>query len=213
MSVGMFGNRIDGPEPSTISSTLLQASACIASPRLWRRLVKLFLWPMRVWLVPPAGCERVRRCRCRAGCVYGPWRLTSIASTAIRPGDSFGGWLRTITRNLRHGSSPPRRHKQTSADGGTSAYERLLGVAETPESAEAFPSSHSKGLLSRRMLDLVRGEFESRTLGSLRPCRLGRPIGGRRGHVAMGMNVAAVYQAKSRVLRRLRQELKGFEPG
>lgn len=61
----------------------------------------------------------------------------------------------------------------------------------------------------RRALDLVRAEFENRTWDAFwRTAIDGQPA----GDVAaqLGMSLHAVYKAKSRVLRRLRQELAGL---
>ena len=59
--------------------------------------------------------------------------------------------------------------------------------------------------VSRRALDLIRSEFESRTWEAFWGVAVGR---GKPADVAadLGMTVAAVYMAKSRVLRRLREE-------
>jgi RNA polymerase sigma-70 factor (ECF subfamily) len=58
-------------------------------------------------------------------------------------------------------------------------------------------------------LDLVRAEFESHTWEAFRRVAIERQSSARVA-VDLGMSIAAVYQAKSRVLRRLRQELDGL---
>ena len=58
-------------------------------------------------------------------------------------------------------------------------------------------------------MELVQAEFEERTWSAFwRTVVEGRPT----GDVAdeLDMKIASVYQAKSRVLRRLRQETDGF---
>ncbi|HEY1376470.1 MAG TPA: sigma-70 family RNA polymerase sigma factor, partial [Gemmataceae bacterium] len=78
-----------------------------------------------------------------------------------RPGDSFRGWLRGITRNMvllhfrRGGKHPP-------AAGGTDAHRRLQAVPADDHDADEDPAEELDGL-RRRALDLVRGEFEDRT--------------------------------------------------
>ena len=58
-------------------------------------------------------------------------------------------------------------------------------------------------------LDLVRAEFEDRTWEAFRRVAIERQSPARVA-VELGMSIQAVYKAKSRVLRRLRQELDGL---
>src|SRR6516225_10082140 len=76
-----------------------------------------------------------------------------------RPGDTFRGWLRIITRNklLDHFR---KQEQQPQAQGGTDAHRRMQQVAddELPEDGD-----EALGGLYHRALALVRGEFEERT--------------------------------------------------
>lgn len=122
-----------------------------------------------------------------------------------KEGDTFRGWLRTITQNK------VRDHfrklgREPGGAGGTEAQIRFanLPATEGPEddSADAGPE-HS---LLRRALDLIRSEFEDRTWQAFWLTA----VEGRAGsEVAadLGMTPGAVRVAKSRVLRRLREEL------
>ena len=71
---------------------------------------------------------------------------------------------------------------------------------------EASSQPRSEPLLTRGILDLVRAEFEQRTWDAFWKTTVeGRPatdVG-----QELGMSANAVYLAKSRVLRRLREEL------
>jgi RNA polymerase sigma-70 factor (ECF subfamily) len=119
-----------------------------------------------------------------------------------RPGDTFRGWLRGITRHklLDH---VRRRQSQPEAQGGTDARRQLEQVAE-PELPE--DSAADLGGLYHRALELVRGEFEERTWEAFwraavegqAPADIGADL---------GVTAAAVRKAKSRVLHRLRQEV------
>jgi RNA polymerase sigma-70 factor (ECF subfamily) len=119
-----------------------------------------------------------------------------------RPGDTFRGWLRGITRNklLDHFR---RRQNQAEAQGGTDAQRRLHQIAEQewPEDSE-----EDLGSLFRRALELVRGEFEERTWEAFWRVAVD-------GHAPadvaaeLGVSPAAIRKAKSRVLHRLRQEI------
>ena len=128
-----------------------------------------------------------------------------------RPGDSFGAWLRTVTRH-RVCDHFRRRQGQPVADGGSSAYQRLLGLAETEEEPSTARPVEKEGPFSRRVLELIRTEFEVRTWDAFwRIVVDGQPPAA--VAAALGMSLPAVYKAKSRVLRRLRQELGGLGPG
>ena len=128
-----------------------------------------------------------------------------------RPGDSFGAWLRTITRH-RVCDHFRLRQGQPSADGGTEAYQRLLRIAEVDEESTPAPPVEQEEQFSRRLLDLVRAEFESRTWDAFwRIVVDGQPPA--EVAAALKMSLPAVYKAKSRVLRRLRQELGGLGSG
>jgi RNA polymerase sigma-70 factor (ECF subfamily) len=120
-----------------------------------------------------------------------------------RPGDSFRGWLWTIARRkfLDHCR---RKMQQLDASGGSGAYQRLLQVADPAESpTEEAPEQVTR--LHHRALELIRGEFEERTWQAFWRCAVD---GQSPSDVAaeMGMTPAGVRKAKSRVLRRLKDE-------
>jgi RNA polymerase sigma-70 factor (ECF subfamily) len=120
-----------------------------------------------------------------------------------RPGDTFRGWLRTITLNKVR-DHYRRQGREPGGAGGTEAqlrFAQLPDVGSSDEEGSGFP----RGLL-RRVLELVRGEFEERTWRAfwLTTVEERSPA-----DVAaeLGMSPGAVRVAKSRVLRRLREEL------
>jgi RNA polymerase sigma-70 factor (ECF subfamily) len=127
-----------------------------------------------------------------------------------RPGDTFRGWLRTITRN-KVTDHHRQQQREPAAAGGSEARDRLARVAgavplEEPGSADAAEA----GLL-HRALAMIRGEFEPRTWEAFwRTAVDGRAA----ADVAaeLGMTAGAVRVAKSRVLHRLRADL-GDLPG
>jgi RNA polymerase sigma-70 factor (ECF subfamily) len=124
-----------------------------------------------------------------------------------RAGDSFRGWLWTIAHNKirdfwRRQAALPR------AVGGSSAHQRLLQVAqdESADSAVRPPSADESAGLFHRALELMRAEFEERTWTAFWRVAVEDRVP---ADVAaeLGMSAASVYAAKSRVLRRLREEL------
>jgi RNA polymerase sigma-70 factor (ECF subfamily) len=118
-----------------------------------------------------------------------------------RPGDSFRGWLYTIT-GRRLIDFRRRDGRQPRAAGGTEAQDQLrqLPAAKAPESVE--PAGARDGY--EPFVRLVRDEFEGRTWEAFWRVT----VDGRTASVVaaeLGMTPGAVYIAKSRVLKRLRQ--------
>jgi RNA polymerase sigma-70 factor, ECF subfamily len=120
-----------------------------------------------------------------------------------RPGDTFRGWLRVITRNhillLRR-----RNLGKPLAEGGSDA---LRNFQEIPDPfCDDAEESMNMGQVWRRVLEQVRGEFESNTwqafwltvIEGRAPAAL---------TVELQMSVAAIRQAKSRILRRIKVEV------
>jgi RNA polymerase sigma-70 factor (ECF subfamily) len=126
-----------------------------------------------------------------------------------RAGDSFRGWLRTITRN-KVTDHYRRRQREPAAVGGSEARDRLARVAGVAPPDEPGESAAEAGLL-HRALGMIRGEFEPRTWEAFWRTAVG---GCTAADVAaeLGMTPGAVRVAKSRVLHRLRAEL-GDLPG
>jgi RNA polymerase sigma-70 factor (ECF subfamily) len=125
-----------------------------------------------------------------------------------RPGDTFRGWLRTITRN-KVSDHFRKRALQPQAAGGTTAYLQIGRVA-APSSSIAESQMASEAIAQRellqRALGLIQGEFEERTWQAFWQTAIeNRPS----ADVAeeLSTSVGAVRVAKCRVLRRLREEL------
>jgi RNA polymerase sigma-70 factor (ECF subfamily) len=121
-----------------------------------------------------------------------------------RPGDTFRGWLRTITRNKVRDHCR-RQAGQPRAAGGTDAQLHLQNV---PDPAEPEDEEEA-GIVVRqlhRTLAEIRGEFEERTWQAFWQVQMeGRDTAA--VGAELGMTPAAVRKAKFRVLRRLREEL------
>ena len=126
-----------------------------------------------------------------------------------RPGDSFRGWLWTITRNKVRDHFRAVAARPNPA-GGTDAQ---LRFAELPEEEPPTDVSAAVGDGNSSpfygTLQLVRNEFEDRTWKAFWRATVD-------GHATadiaadLDMSVNAVRLAKSRVLRRLRSELEGL---
>jgi RNA polymerase sigma-70 factor (ECF subfamily) len=121
-----------------------------------------------------------------------------------RPGDTFRGWLRVIARNQI--AMLFRRDRGTpQAEGGSSAWQTLQGVID-PLPGPGDDEAVELGELYQRATQLIRGEFEERTWRAFEltviedraPADVAQEL---------DMTVNNVRQAKSRVLRRLREEI------
>jgi RNA polymerase sigma-70 factor (ECF subfamily) len=121
-----------------------------------------------------------------------------------RPGDTFRGWLRAIARNQIL-QMYRRRKGQPQAQGGSDAWENFQGLAD-PHPGPGEEESVEVGQLFLRALELVRGEFEERTwqmfwLSTVEdrdPAALAEEL---------NTTTNNIRQARSRVLRRLREEV------
>jgi len=168
----------------------------------WERLVRLYrplvaYWCGR-WNVTGADADDVIQELFQTAAV----KLPELRRD--RPGDTFRGWLRGITRNLLLAHAR-RTARQPRGAGGTEAALRMREVVEPEPPDDPDPASEVNELY-RQALEQVRGEFEERTWRAF----VRTAVDGRNAAEAaaeLGLSAAAVRQAKSRVLRRLREEL------
>jgi RNA polymerase sigma-70 factor (ECF subfamily) len=127
--------------------------------------------------------------------------LRKLPGFRVDPGKSFRAWLRTVARNrwrdrLRRESALPF---QDGTDGSK--------LPPTPDTAAEFAEEEYRNYLARRALEVMRAEFRP---GTCRACWehvvSGKPAA--RVAAELGMTPGAVYVARSRVLARLRRELR-----
>jgi RNA polymerase sigma-70 factor (ECF subfamily) len=125
-----------------------------------------------------------------------------------RLGDSFRGWLWTLTRN-KICDRARRQKRQPMGRGGSTAHAQLYRIAEPlPALPDAEPrvADDDDTVLAQRVVDLIRPEVEDRTWRAFwRLAVDGQP--GREVASELGMSLQAVHQAKYRVLRLIRQEI------
>jgi RNA polymerase sigma-70 factor (ECF subfamily) len=125
-----------------------------------------------------------------------------------RAGDTFLGWLRTITRNNLHDHFR-KLGREPGGAGGTEAQIRFarLPAPGVPEDGESGArDADAEHWLFSQALELLRGEFEGRTWQAFWRTTVD---GSTANAVAqeLGMSPGGVRVATSRVLRRLREEL------
>jgi RNA polymerase sigma-70 factor, ECF subfamily len=126
---------------------------------------------------------------------------------AGHPG-SFRGWLRAITVNRARAFLRDGKWREQGV-GGDGVFQ-AIGQLEDPASplAREWDAEHDAQVV-RQILALVETDFEPTTVHIFRRLVLDEA---RAPQVAaeVGMDVAAVYGAKSRVLQRIRQEAAGL---
>ncbi len=121
---------------------------------------------------------------------------------------SFRGWLRAITVNRLRAFWRARRLGPIAT--GDSDFGEMLEQLEDPNSelSRRWDLEHDRHVAGR-LLQMIQPEFEATTWRAFEQVVL---EGGRPADVAaaLGISVNAVFIAKSRIQRRLRQELRGL---
>jgi RNA polymerase sigma-70 factor (ECF subfamily) len=122
-------------------------------------------------------------------------------------GESFRGWLRTIAMNRCRDLF--RRRGRLGAALAAQADDAARTDGESSDPAQWLAESEYRSQLVGRALELMREEFEEPTWRACYECTVNERAA---ADVAaeLGLTVNAVYVAKSRVLRRLRQQLEGL---
>jgi RNA polymerase sigma-70 factor (ECF subfamily) len=192
------------PEPSTATSRSLLGRIKADDTAAWDRLIGLYAplvyrWCRR-WDLPEQEIADVLQDVFQAV-------ATHIASfRKEKEGDTFRGWLRTIAQNK------VRDHfrkvgREPGGAGGTDAQIRfaMLPATESPDEGQPGEEPVDRGVVGRA-LDLIRVEFEDRTWRAFWLTAVEDRVP-KEVAVELGMSPGAVRVAKSRVLRRLREEL------
>ncbi len=173
-------------------------------PLAWQRLVQLYSGLVYSW------CRKFGVSRTDAADVFQEvFRSVHSHIANFRrdlPGQAFRGWLWTITQNKIRDHFR-RQVGRPQAAGGTDAMLRLFNFADDASSmlGENSRSQHPSSSFLAGM-EMVQAEFEDRTWQAFwRTTVDDVPT----SVVAseLGMSINAVRLAKSRVLRRLREQL------
>jgi RNA polymerase sigma-70 factor (ECF subfamily) len=121
---------------------------------------------------------------------------------------SFRAWLRTIVVNRvrEHWRRAERRERP---EGGTDAADRLAQLADPASGLSRQWDADHDAHVARKLVDLLEPEFTPPTWTAFRRQVVdGKPAAAVAAE--LGMSVNAVLLAKSRVLRRLREEADGL---
>jgi RNA polymerase sigma-70 factor (ECF subfamily) len=182
----------------TTSSTLLDRLRQPRQPEAWRRFVQLyapllFVWARRQGLREADAEDLVQEVLVKL--------VRELPAYRRVEGQSFRGWLFRVTANQCRDFRRRRATRTLPPDAG------LSGVADDapaePEEAEY------RRLLVDRALDVIRRDFNDTTWSAFH----GVTVEGRSAAdvaAGLGISVNAVWLARHRVVRRLREELEGL---
>jgi RNA polymerase sigma-70 factor (ECF subfamily) len=183
----------------TTSVTLLQRLRQRDARDAWARFVNLYtpllyFWVRRIGLQEQDAADLVQDVLTTL--------VEKLPEFEYDPEKSFRAWLRTVTLN-RWRNSQRRRTVQSLG----SHAEILADPA--PEQIDSLAEDEYRQYLVGRALRLMEAEFEPITWQMFQQYAV---QGQAPDEVAaqLGVRVDSVYTAKSRVLRRLRQELEGL---
>ena len=196
---------VSGTDPGSTASSLIRGVKAL-DPAAWRRLAAVYGPLVYRWAHGPA-CAAMTRPTSLRKC-SAPW--SPSPDPPARP-----AWRHLPRLALDH--HPQQSPRLLRAAGPTTLRrpagrprELLLLVADDDSGSSSSAPAQDGPL--RRAVELVRAEFEQRSwLAFWRVTVEGRPAAAVAAE--LGLTTNAVYLARSRVLRRLREVLSGDELG
>jgi RNA polymerase sigma-70 factor (ECF subfamily) len=185
---------------NTTSFTLLERLRQPAEKEAWARFVKLYTplllhWARSVHLSAQEAADLVQD-------VF-TLLVQKLPEFTYDQTKSFRGWLRAVTLNKWRQNQRQRTVRVQAMDA------QGLANVPAPDSSGIFEKDEYQQYLVHRALKLMQVEFQPHTWRACYAC----VVDGRApAEVAreLGITLNAVYLAKSRVLRRLHQELHGL---
>lgn len=139
--------------------------------------------------------------------------VLSAASRALKRGKydrrrgTFRGWLLTIARNEVHTLLASRQRRE-QAGGGTTAQVRMAAVAAEEEDA-SWEADYEQRLLAWAA-ERVKEEVQPATWRAFERTAL-EQASGETVAAELGISIGAVYLAKSRVMKRLRELVREID--
>src|SRR3954447_9305389 len=133
----------------------------------------------------------------------------AVAQLEYDPGrGSFRSWVYTVTRNKLY-NFLDRQRRQVRGSGDTDAKERLEGQPAPPDEADLWDREYERRVFTWAT-EQVRGEFQEATWQAFWLTAVEGKSAKEAG-LQLGMSPGAVYVAKSRVLARLKEEVRQLE--
>ncbi len=195
----------DAGRSGSTSHTLLERVK-LRDPQAWQRFASIYgpivyRWSVNIGLQPSDAADVTQE-------VFAALHNKLDTFRRQPPDYTFRGWLYSVTRNKVRDHFRARKNRP-EALGGETAQWQVEQIPELPPDEESSPGSTAD--LARRGLHLIQNEFEPSTWQAFWQSTV---EGRHPADVAadLGRSVAAVYQAKYRVLKYLRRELEGLTP-
>ena len=165
----------------------------------WERFVQLYTpllthWARRLGMEATEGADLVQD-------VF-TLLVQKLPEFRYNPARRFRGWLWTVTLNCRREAQ--RRLSPALVIDRQAEEELAVG-----DPAEAVAEEEYRQYLTRRALELIQSEFQPTTWKAFWECVVNERPAAEVGR-ELGITENAVYLAKGRVLRCLRQELEGL---
>lgn len=199
---------MDPAATSSVTSLTLLERARQRDPAAWRMICELYAplvygWVRKSGVVNDEAPDVVQNVFCVVATHLDRFRHD-------RQGDTFRGWLITLTRNEVRGYFRKRGRQSVIAEGGSAANVRIHQVPDPlPDDSsddDVAPSSERREFV-RRSAELVRGDFAPQTWQAFwrsvveghEPADIARDL---------NMTANAIRQARFRVLKRLREFLQ-----
>jgi RNA polymerase sigma-70 factor (ECF subfamily) len=184
----------------TTSVSLLERLRRAGEAEAWPRFVRLytpllFYWARQVGLSQDEAADLVQEVLVVL--------VQKLPTFTYDPDRSFRSWLRAITLNKWRERGRRRQPGRPGPD------DPALADLAAPPDADPFDDVEYRRQLARRALEIMQAEFEPTTWKACWEFVVsGRPAAAVAAE--LGVSVDVVYGAKSRVLRRLREELNGL---
>ena len=202
----------DSPSEQAAGDAWLTSASLLAGDRAndqqaWQRLVEIYTPLVRHWCGQAGLTDHDS-----ADVVQETFRAAFQAIARFRndrPQDSFRGWLRTIARNKVRDHFRARVDRPLAA-GGTEAQNKLAAVPDLVEPLSSADNEAEVNFVYRGALEVVRAEFTASTWQAFWKTVVENRT---TAEVATELKLShtAIFTAKSRVLRRLREMLQGIE--
>ena len=187
------------------SVSMLERLAGAPTDDDWRRLDELYRPLLRAWMaragVPASDVDDLVQDVLLVV-------IREVAGFERRRQGAFRAWLRTILANRVRDHFRGQKYRPTATGG--SDFQRWLDELESPDSALSRQWDHDHDVhVLKSLMQRVQGDFAPATWQAFRRHALeGEPAV--QVAEALGLSLNAVLLAKSRVLKRLRQELAGL---
>jgi RNA polymerase sigma-70 factor, ECF subfamily len=190
-----------GASASGVTSMSLLPKVKARDPEAWQRLVRLysplvFHWCRRAGLSADDSADVVQDVFLAVAKRVGDFRHDPVNG-------SFRAWLRAICR-FKVADHYRTKYTEPTAVGGSTAYRDLL---QQTDGIDADDAEGDRGRLLRTALDLVRGDFAGQTWDAFWKYTVENHSVAEVA-ATLGLSPDSVYQAKARVLRRLRDEFE-----